>query len=150
MDQEPPFPCLGTSPPHDQAVPDAAPTVHSEKDDILAFGHKRVKFGVFVTIFRQSPMECSSNCVFEVYFSKEQAITRIGFRPGFAAKALNWGKTMKIQAVHSTCITVHLRFEPQLRYLLGSFFKFRIWWHCTVHHKIAKYGSSPEPVLIFF
>ena len=87
-------------------------------------------------------MECSSNCVFEVYFSKKQAIARIGFRPGFAPKALNWAKTMEIQAVHSTCITVHLRFEPQLRCLFGPFFKFRIARHCTVYHKIAKHGSS--------
>ena len=47
----------------------------------------------------------SSNCAFEVYFSKKQAITRIGFRPGFAPKAMNWGKSHEIQPVHSTCRT---------------------------------------------
>ena len=73
--------------------------------------------------FWQSPMECSSNCVFEVYFSKKQAITRIGFRPGFAPNALNWGKAMKIQPVHSTCRTVHLRFKTQLSYLFWTLFQ---------------------------
>ena len=68
-------------------------------------------------------MEYSSNCVFEVYLSKEQAITRIGFRPGFPPKALNWGKAIKIQPPHSTCRTVHLRFKPQLRYLFWTLFQ---------------------------
>ena len=68
-------------------------------------------------------MDCSSNYVFEVHFPKKQAIARIGFRPSFAPKALNWGKAMQSQPVHSTCRTVHLRFKPQLRYLFWTYFQ---------------------------
>ena len=85
------FNCMHGAAEQVSTAPDGSPTtVHLEKGGLLAVGHKCVKLWFFSNFFLQSPMESSSNYVSEVFLSKKQTITRIGFRPGFTPKALNW------------------------------------------------------------
>ena len=80
-------------------------------------------------------MECSSNCVFEVYFSKEEAITRIGFRPGFAPKALNWRKSHENQtrALHLQNSTFAVKTPVEVHFWT----RFQVW-------NLAALAKSPN------
>ena len=57
----------------------------------------------FLELFLQSPMESSSNYVSEVLLEKRQALTRIGFRPGFAPKALQRENPSKSRPFDPAC-----------------------------------------------
>ena len=77
-------------------------------------------------------MESSSNYVSEVYFSKKQAIARIGFRPGFAPRALNWENPSKPRPFDPACNSALYGSNPSSGTL------FQISQHCTVYDKILK------------
>ena len=83
-------------------------------------------------------MESSSNYVSEVFLSKKQAIARIGFRPGFAPKALNWEKPSKSRPFDPACNSAFCGSNPSSGTLFGPFFKFQSSQHCTVYDEITK------------
>ena len=83
-------------------------------------------------------MESSSNYVSEVYLSKKQAITRIGYRPGFAPEALNWKKPSKSRPFDPACNSALWGSNPSSGTLFGLFFKVQISQHCTVYNEITK------------
>ena len=79
-------------------------------------------------------MESSSNYVSEVYLSKKQAIARIGFRPGFAPRALNWENPSKSSPFDPACNSALYGSNPSSGTLFGPFsnFKFRSTALCTI------------------
>ena len=83
-------------------------------------------------------MKSSSNYVSEVYLSKKQAITRIGYRPGFAPKALNSEKPSKSRPFDRACNSALWGSNPSSGTLFGPFFKVLISQHCTVYNEITK------------
>ena len=83
-------------------------------------------------------MESPSNYVSEVYVFKKQAMMRIGFRPGFAPRALNWENPSKSRPFDPACNSALYGSNPSSGTLVGPFFKFQISQHCTVYDKILK------------
>ena len=71
--------------------------------------------------------------------SKKQAITRIGYRPGFAPKSIELGKKHQNPGRSTAaCNSALWGSNPSSGTLFGPFFKFHISHHCTVYDTIMK------------
>ena len=98
-------------------------TVHSEKNELLAFGHKWVKRWVFLEFFSAILYGILFQLCFWSFFLQKASHNKNRISARFCPQSIELGKTIKIQAVWPRLQQCIVRFEPQFRYPFWTLFQ---------------------------
>ena len=144
----------GTMGPRDVQLQCRILTVHSEKNELLAFGHKWVKRWVFLEFFSAIPYGILFQLCFWSFFVQKASHSKNRISARFCPKSTELGKTIKIQAVWPRLQQCILRFEPQFRHPFWTLFQISKFaaLHCVRwnHEKSPNTGARQSQDPFFY
>ena len=98
-------------------------TVHSEKNELLAFGHKWVKLWVFLEFFLAIPYGILFQLCFWSFFVQKASHSKNRISARLCPKSTELGKPSKSRPFDPAWQQCILRFEPQFRHPFWTLFQ---------------------------